>query len=73
MPENIYLLYLPPYSPELNPAEKIWAKIKRQMKLKHFKTLSDLIDCVCDKVKNELTMLEIISITRFGYYSNLFG
>lgn len=73
VPENICLLFLPPYSPELNPAEKIWAKIKRQLKLKHFKTLIDLIDCVCDKVKNELTMLEILSITRFGYYANLFG
>lgn len=73
VPENIYLVFLPSYSPELNPAEKIWAKIKRQLKLKHFKTLNDLIDCVCEKVKNELTMLEIISITRYEVYSNLFG
>lgn len=29
IPKNISLLFLPPYSPELNPAEKIWAKFKR--------------------------------------------
>jgi len=29
IPENIILIFLPPYSPELNPAEKIWAKFKR--------------------------------------------
>ena len=29
IPENIELLFLPPYSPELNPAEKMWAKFKR--------------------------------------------
>jgi hypothetical protein len=28
IPENIYLLFLTPYSPELNPAEKIWAILK---------------------------------------------
>lgn len=29
IPPNIALLFLPPYSPELNPAEKIWWKLKR--------------------------------------------
>ena len=27
--DNICLIFLPPYSPELNPAEKIWQKFKR--------------------------------------------
>ena len=26
IPQNILLVFLPPYSPELNSAEKIWAK-----------------------------------------------
>jgi transposase len=29
IPENISLLFLPPYSPELNPAEQIWNKLRR--------------------------------------------
>jgi len=29
LPENINLVRIPPYSPELNPAEKIWAYIKQ--------------------------------------------
>ncbi|NLJ13900.1 MAG: hypothetical protein GX372_01410 [Ignavibacteria bacterium] len=28
IPDNIILIFLPPYSPELNSAEKIWAKFK---------------------------------------------
>lgn len=28
VPENITLLHLPPYSPELNPVERLWAYIK---------------------------------------------
>jgi transposase len=29
IPENIKLIRIPPYSPELNPSEKIWAYIKQ--------------------------------------------
>lgn len=28
VPDNITLLHLPPYSPELNPAERLWAYLK---------------------------------------------
>ena len=28
VPENLTLLYLPPYSPELNPVERLWAFLK---------------------------------------------
>ena len=27
-PDNISLLYLPPYSPELNPVERLWAYLR---------------------------------------------
>lgn len=29
---NCFLLYLPPYSPDLNPIEKFWAKLKNKVK-----------------------------------------
>ena len=29
IPDNMALLRLPPYSPELNPAEQIWNKLRR--------------------------------------------
>ena len=32
LPENIQLLKLPPYSPELNPTEHIWDYIREQKK-----------------------------------------
>ena len=28
LPENITILYLPPYSPELNPVERLWAYLR---------------------------------------------
>ena len=31
LPDNILLLWLPPYSPELNPVERLWQDIKQQI------------------------------------------
>ena len=30
IPENIFLLFQPPYSPELNPTERIWLHLKNR-------------------------------------------
>lgn len=48
IPENICLIFLPPYSPELNPAEKMWAKFKRDFSNKLFKTLDELDVYLCE-------------------------
>jgi transposase len=42
IPDNISLIFLPPYSPELNPAEKMWQKIKRDFTNKFFNSLDEL-------------------------------
>lgn len=31
LPANIVLLFLPPYSPELNPLERVWQHLKAQL------------------------------------------
>jgi len=55
IPNNIYLLFIPPYSPELNPSEKIWWKMKRAFSGKLHKTL----DKVSEFIKNQ-----VLSITK---------
>ncbi len=50
IPENIALIFLPPYSPELNPAEKIWAKYKRAFTNKFYNKLEDVENFICQKV-----------------------
>ena len=37
VPDNIGLLFLPPYSPELNPAENIWAILKEILQISYMK------------------------------------
>ena len=53
IPDNIHLLFIPPYSPELNPAEKIWWKMKRAFSGKLHKTL----DHVSEFINREVELL----------------
>lgn len=66
IPSNIILIFLPPYSPELNPAEKIWAKFKRQFTNQFFKTIEDLQEFVC-KISKTLKSNEVKSICNYNY------
>ena len=66
IPENIALIFLPPYSPELNPAEKMWAKYKRQFSNLLFDSLDKLEAFMCGLVVNTTTA-EICSICRYSY------
>ena len=46
IPKNIYLVFLPPYSPELNPAEKMREIIKANFTGCLFKNLEQLSDFI---------------------------
>lgn len=39
---KIILVYLPPYSPQLNPIETLWRLLKKKLASKVFKTIQDL-------------------------------
>jgi transposase len=42
IPDGIRLIYLPPYSPELQPAETLWALVDEPVVNKHIATIADL-------------------------------
>ena len=46
VPENVVLVWLPAYSPELNPVERLWEDLKRH------------IDVLHDQVRSSLTALQ---------------
>ena len=72
VPANIELLFIPPYSPELNPAEKMWRHLKDQIAGKVFPTLDDLSDQVALMVRG-LERKSIKSLTSFDYYLENFN
>jgi hypothetical protein len=51
IPDNIMLIYIPPYSPELNPAEKIWQRFMRAFKNKPFKTMEEIRNFLTEQTK----------------------
>ena len=52
IPENIFLVRIPPYCPELNPCEQIWQYIKQKYRNKFFKTMKDLKEWLYQTVRN---------------------
>lgn len=69
IPNNIALIFLPPYSPELNPAEKISAHLKRSFTNRLFNTLNEL-SIFIEKATNDLTANTIISTCSVSYIFN---
>lgn len=48
IPDNISLLPLPPYSPELNPAENVWAYLRgNHLSNRVWETYEDIVDACC--------------------------
>jgi len=66
IPENIRLIFLPPYSPELNPAGRFWQYIKKDIKGEIFSDLAEMKDYVADILK-ECSKKTIASLTGFSY------
>ena len=69
LPDNISLLFLPPYSPELNPKENLWDEIREKI-FKNYALKS--IDAVRTKLKQAVLYVErnpkiVTSITSFPY------
>ena len=71
IPKNIGLIFLPPYSPELNPAEKNWQTIKRDFENRLFHSLEKLGEFITHSIK-KITAEKVKSICSFKYiFSNL--
>ena len=71
IPSNIKLLFLPPYAPELNPAEKVWWRLKRELKNCLFKTLEDLQAAITETVQKIVTQPQIKQLCAYAYYQSI--
>lgn len=71
LPQNIVLMPIPPYCPELNPAEKVWQWMKDKIAMKIYDTL-DILENKMDKLINTLEGELVKSITGYEFYLNAF-
>jgi hypothetical protein len=70
IPTNFTLLYLPPYSPELNPIERLWLYIKHHIvRNTIYDSIEALENAVCNFV-NTLTYKIIKSTCKSDYLFN---
>ena len=62
VPDNISLLVLPPYSPELNPQENIWQYLRQNhLSNRVFDTYDAIVDACCNAWNSLVAMPERIA------------
>ena len=63
IPKNIFLFFIPPYTPEMNPIEQIWKELRRMgFRNEIFATLEKVVERLCDTIC-ALTAQTVRSIT----------
>jgi transposase len=66
IPDNLILLFQPPYCPELNAIERLWQHLKKDLRWGLFKDLTQLQTKV-DKLIADLTSETVASVTGFSF------
>lgn len=64
--EHVMPIYLPAHSPELNPIERLWSYIKKDLKWEIFTNLDRLkeqVDIIIKSITNE----EVLSLCGWDY------
>ena len=68
IPDGVRLIYLPPYSPELQPAETLWALVDEPIVNQHIATIADLdekIAAQCIALSEQREQIQ----SRTGFHS----
>jgi putative transposase len=71
VPENIKLMKIPPYTPEMNPIEQIWKELRKGFANKFFDTLNDVLRELEIQVAN-LSHETVKSITGREWILNVY-
>ena len=70
IPDNVILLFLPPYSPELNPIERLWQDIKAKLFQNVFASIKEMQDKLTE-ILRKYTKTTIQNITKFDYLTKI--
>ena len=71
IPPNIRLYFIPACSPELNPEERVWQELKKEVSWELFDDLNGLRKFLYQKIK-DLSKLSLKSLTFFPYIRKVF-
>jgi transposase len=69
VPEGIDLIFLPAYSPELQPAERLWTLTNESVANRSFKNLDELEEVLMYRCRQLLKRPELIQgLTRYHWW-----
>ena len=72
MPEGIHLFPLPPYSPELQPAERLWPLVNEAVANQVFDSIEAVEELVCQRCRDLLNLPELIrGITCYHWWPHV--
>lgn len=72
VPEGLHLLFLPPYSPELQPCERLWSLSDEALANTHFADLDALIEAQAERCRKLLELPDVIRThTQFHWWPTL--
>jgi transposase len=69
VPDGVTLVFLPPYSPELQPAERLWPLVDEPVANRHLATLAELDAVVAERCRR-LDAATIQPHTSFHWWPN---
>ena len=71
VPANVSLILLPPYSPELNPVERVWLYLReRYFSHRRLDSYEAIVDALCIAWQ-KLTATELHSLTSYPYLNQV--
>ena len=69
IPEGLHLVFLPPYSPELQPAEHLWELSDQALANRHFRDLDQLMEVQAERCRKLQELPELIrNRTHFHWW-----
>lgn len=72
VPDQITILHIPPYTPEMNPIEQIWHELRTSgFHNEVFSTLEKVVDCLCETI-NHLSNDTVKSIAQRDWIKSIF-
>jgi transposase len=72
IPQGLHLVFLPPYSPELQPAEHLWELSDEAIANRHFQDLTELMEVQAERCRKLQELPELIcSRTLFHWWPEL--
>ena len=67
LPPNVRLVTTPPYTPEVNPIERLWQDIKARLRAKSYATLEELSAALSEIIK-QYTPAQLRSLTSYPFF-----